>query len=286
MFKFKCFFLSLLALCCAVAHGEERVQIPILESFDGQKIELNAWLFLAQSNPSSSSSALQPAVILAHGCGGALDAKGQLSTRMIEYTQLLNKEGWHALVLDSFSARGVKQICTQPYTQRSITPKLRAKDVLDAHQWLSKRQDVDQNKIAYLGWSNGGSTVLAATNLSNSFVASYGLQPVAASVFYPGCVEDLRAGYRPSTQMLVQVGDSDDWTHPGPCKDMVRESAAPKPEIIAYEGAYHQFDSALPVKMRFDVGNKTGVHYGGNPEANLAAKKRLVEFLGSAFQNR
>jgi dienelactone hydrolase len=219
-----------------------------------------------------------------HGCGGAYNAKGQLSKRMLDYAKLMNDQGWHALVLDSFTARGVTQICTQAYSQRLITPKLRAQDVLDAHQWLSEHIDVDKDHIAYLGWSNGGSTVLAATNLNNGFVASSKLKPAGASVFYPGCVEDLKLGYRPNANMLIQVGDSDDWTPPGPCKDLVTQSASPIPEIIAYPDAYHQFDSDQEVKIRYDVGRGQGVHYGGHPQAYQASTNRLLEFLKSALR--
>jgi len=273
---------GVLSLTLLAAQSQELVQIPASQSFLGEPITLKAWMFLS---PQTSSSVKQHAtVLLLHGCGGAYNAKAQLSTRMVDYAKLINNQGWHALVLDSFTTRGVKQICTQAYTQRLITPKLRAQDVLDAHQWLTERIEVDKNHIAYLGWSNGGSTVLAATNLNNGFVASSKLKPAGASVFYPGCVEDLKQGYRPNASMLIQVGDSDDWTRPGPCKDLVAQAASPRPEIVAYPGAYHQFDSEQEVKIRYDVGSGKGVHYGGHPQAYQASTKRLLEFLKSALK--
>jgi len=61
-------------------------------------------------------------------------------------------------------------------------------------------------------------------------------------------------------------------------------SANPTLEITTYAGAYHQFDSDTPVKIRYDVGSGQGVHYGGNPEANQAAKKRLLDFLSAALK--
>ncbi len=275
--KLKFFLLGWLVLALSAAHSQVGVQIPSSQKFNGEPITLNAWLFWAPALNQDHRS--QAAVVLLHGCAGALDAKGKLSHRMTDYAQRFNEQGWHALVLDSLTPRGVKQICTQPYSKRLITPLLRAQDVLDAHAWLTEQKGIDQDHIGYVGWSNGGSTVLAATNLNNAVVAASSLRPVAAAVFYPGCVEDRNLGYRPNAPMLIQVGDRDDWTHMGPCKAMVEQALEPKPEIIAYPGAYHQFDSEQDVKIRYDVGSGKGVHYGGNPGANLASKKRLIEFL-------
>jgi dienelactone hydrolase len=268
-----------MATVSLTARSQDWVQIPTTQTFHEAPLVLNAWM----SAGSDALTSLHPTVILAHGCGGTLNAKAQVALRMVEYAKLLNTEGYNTLVLDSFTTRGVKEICTQTYSKRTITPELRALDVLAAHQWLIEQPGVDPKRIAYLGWSNGGSTVLAATNLNNPFVQTSALKPVGAAVFYPGCVEDRRKGYRPSTPVLVQVGESDDWTHPGPCKAMVAESSDPKPEFIAYAGAYHQFDSDLEVKIRYDVGSGKGVHYGGQPEANAASKKRLLEFLKTSF---
>jgi len=269
-------WLCWMGLTMCSTHAQESVQIPSSLPLNGESLLLKGWMHKA--TPRTQDQPQRATVLLMHGCGGALNAKGELSSRMVEYAQLLNEQGWHVLVLDSFTPRGVKQICTQAYSKRLITPMLRAQDVLDAHQWLTQQAQVDKDRIAYVGWSNGGSTVLAATNLNNDLVASSTLKPAAATVFYPGCVEDRKKGYRPSTSMLIQMGDSDDWTHPGPCKAMVEESANPKLEITTYAGAYHQFDSDTPVKIRYDVGSGQGVHYGGNPEANQTAKNDSLIF--------
>lgn len=272
---------ALITLTLSAAHSQVLVHIPASQTFNEANITLHAWMFGSSSKPQNQTQ--HATVIMLHGCGGAYDAKGKLSPRMIDYARLLNDQGWHALVLDSFSSRGAKQICTQPYSKRQITPKLRAQDVLDAHLWLTHQLEVDKDHIAYLGWSNGGSTVLAATNLNNAFVFASGLKPAGAAVFYPGCVSDLKMGYRPNAQVLIQIGESDDWTHPGPCKNMAAQSVQPRPEIISYAGAYHQFDSEQEIKIRYDVGSGQGVHYGGNLEANQASKKRLIEFFKASL---
>jgi len=303
----------LLALVLYKASAQELVHIPSSQMFKGEPITLNGWMFSLTHQPSNKElianlntgqahptpqnppevaplleaapfRTSHPVVLMMHSCGGALDGRGRLSPRMVEYAQLFNDQGWSALILDSFTPRNTKQICTQPISQRTITPELRAQDVLDAHLWLTQQGGVEHARIAYVGWSHGGSTVLAATNKANSFVAYSSLKPSGAVVFYPGCAEDRRKGYQPNTSLLVQIGEWDDWTSPGPCKAMVAESSQPKPELISYAGAYHLFDSDLEVKIRYDVGNGKGVHYGGQPEANAASKKRLLDFLNSAFQ--
>lgn len=95
--------------------------------------------------------------------------------------------GVHVLVTDSLTPRGEREICTQKTGQRRITQLHRRRDALGALQWLAVQPGVDASRLGLLGWSNGGSTVLAATNLQHREVAVAAVRPSLTVAFYPGC---------------------------------------------------------------------------------------------------
>jgi len=67
--------------------------------------------------------------------------------------------------------------------------------------WLETRADVDARRIGLIGWSNGGSTVLSASNLHHHDVAAAIVKPAFAIAFYPGCESDLKRGYSPAAPL-------------------------------------------------------------------------------------
>ncbi|MET0332637.1 MAG: dienelactone hydrolase family protein [Rhizobacter sp.] len=266
----------LLGLLVGPAAAGAVVSFPSLDAPAGQAIQLKAdW------HPVDGPKA--GAIVMLHGCGGAYGREGQPSERTREYTQLFNAQGFHVLVLDSFGPRGEREICTQRTGTRRITMANRRPDALAALRWLAQQPGVDAQKLGFIGWSNGGSTVLSATNLLHREVATSSPKPAFAIAFYPGCESDLKRGYKPSAPLLMLVGEADDWTPAAPCHQLAKASAEPRPQIEGYAGAYHGFDSSAPVRLRRDVPNGTnpgqGVHVGGQPEALAASRARLLQFL-------
>ncbi|MDT9001385.1 dienelactone hydrolase family protein [Paucibacter sp. APW11] len=257
--------------------SELELTVPSLEQRAGHALALRAHWFAADA-----TATRRPALVLLHGCGGAYQGSGRLSARMTEMAGLLNAQGWHVLVLDSFGARGEKSICTQRIGTRAITMANRRLDALGALQWLATRPEVDASRLALIGWSNGGSTVLAASDLNVAAVRQ-GPRPRALVAFYPGCAAELARHYRPSAALLMLLGEDDDWTPAADCKALAAASADPKPEWESYAGAYHGFDGPPPVKLRKDVPNGAhpgaGVHVGGQPQAAEQSRKRLLNFL-------
>ena len=161
-----------------------------------------------------------------------------------------------------------------------MTQVNRRLDALGAIAYLAERSDVDEKRIGLIGWSNGGSTVLAATNLRHRDVATATTRPAFAIAFYPGCEADLKRGYEPAAPLLMLVGELDDWTPSAPCVALARAAAEPRPAIESYKGAWHGFDSALPLRVRKDVPNGAhpgqGVHVGGNAAAWRDSRDRVV----------
>ena len=279
------------------------VQVPSLDRVDGQALLLTGHWFPVAPGAWPGWVGPRPALVLLHGCGGAFDRQGRLSLRLQDYSALLNDQGWSVLVLDSFGARGTAQICTQKIGSRAITMAQRRRDALGALAWLARQPGVDASRLVLLGWSNGGSAVLAATNRQQPEVASAAASPRAAVAFYPGCEAELRAGYAPSAALLLLAGEADDWTPAAACEALVRSATAttagfsaaspapvPAPQITVYPGAHHGFDGLAPVVLRADVPNGVhpgaGVHVGGQPEARAASRAQLLDFLRTALHQR
>lgn len=273
--------LLLLALSAPAGAGaEERVSFPSLDGAANAPVVLTGlWFPAANASPIAPA----PSVALFHGCAGAFDRRGQLSQRMKEYAALFNRAGYSALVVDSLGPRYEVELCTQRAGSRRVTQANRRLDALGAVAYLAERADVDPRRIGLVGWSNGGSTVLSATNLRHRDVAAALVQPAFAVAFYPGCETELKRGYEGVAPLLMLVGQADDWTAPGPCRALAREAKGVGAEIEGYAGAYHGFDSDAPVRLRKDVPNGVhpgqGVHVGGNAAAWRASQARLLKFI-------
>ncbi|MBC7954992.1 MAG: dienelactone hydrolase family protein [Cytophagales bacterium] len=263
------------------AHAQTLVEFASLAGAQGGSVQLKAHWY-AVAAPKAA------AVVLLHGCGGMYDRKGQVSQRMRDYAALLNQQGLHALLVDSLTPRGETEICTQRTGTRKVTLAQRRLDALAALQWLAQRPEVNAQRIGLMGWSNGGSTVLSATNTRHTDVAALAVKPAFAVAFYPGCEVELKRGYAPVAPLLMLVGEADDWTAAAPCQQLSAKAMGPKVEIETYAGAYHGFDSAAPVRLRQDVPNGVkpghGVHVGGNADAWRRSRERLLVFL-QAYRN-
>ena len=271
--------LSALLLCAGMssAMGQSRVvEVPSLDAHGTVPVRLRGHWFMA------AEAGSRPAVVMLHGCGGVFDGKGRLGQRYVDYAALLNAQGWHALVLDSLTPRGEKELCTQRTGSRRVTQAQRRLDALGALQWLAGQPDVDGQRLALLGWSNGGSTVLAATNWLHSPVARAAIAPRVAVAFYPGCEAELARRYASTAPTLLLVGESDDWTPAQPCRELagIADSGL---KLLAYAGAFHGFDSTAPLRVRRDVPNGVrpgqGVTVGGDAAAREASRREMLEFL-------
>jgi dienelactone hydrolase len=264
----------------------QAVSVPSLDRPAGAALPVAlpaAWFAAPVAGPA-------PALVLLHGCSGLFERRDEgqrLAPRYTEWAAMLNAMGIHALVTDSLTPRGEKELCTQRTGTRRVTQVQRRRDALGALAWLSTQPGVDPARVGLLGWSNGGSTVLAATNLVHAEVAKASVRPSLAVAFYPGCEAEVKRGYRAAAPLLMLLGEADDWTPAAPCKALVTGAAAgasaPALQWEAYEGAYHGFDGTAPVRLRRDVPNGVkpgaGVHVGAHPEARAAATRRLERFL-------
>jgi dienelactone hydrolase len=251
-----------------------------LLSQDGTPIE--AQIFMS---PGAADAPPPVTVIALHGCGGLYVnsglRRGQFSARTQAMVDLLVAEGHAVIFPDSLRPRGETELCTQKIGSRRIDQQQRRADALATLAWVAAQPWADSRRIALLGWSHGGSAVLAATDTSRTDVKATGVRPALAIAFYPGCTAPLKSGYRTNTPLVLMLGEKDDWTPPEPCVDLGRAVGA---EVILFADSYHDFDNPTgEVKLRRDVPNGArpgqGVHAGPNPAAREAAYARVRELL-------
>ena len=265
-----------LAVCCSAAYSFEAVTVP------GDPPLSVQWQAAAQSGR-------RPAIIALHGCGGLYTRRGGFDDRYTSYAERWNAAGWHVVASDSFGSRGHGPICTQPAAQRTIKVAHRRDDVLRTAAWLMKRDDVDPQRVAVVGWSHGAMTALEVVDRS-----LWPAQPPAAIVtYYPGCsVWKRRALVQPAAPLLMLLGDADDWTPAAPCKELGERFQADYPGAVTvrtYADSYHGFDSRSAVRFRADIPagpDKRGVHVGGNPAARAASLAELDRFLAQHLQTK
>jgi dienelactone hydrolase len=271
----------LLPLAC-FAQGAEEVLIP---SADGTQIKVHV------RHPTGLDiSQPRPVVLALHGCGGLYatigNNQGKLNARHAGMAQLIAENGYSIVFPDSFTTRGESSICSQKFNVRTIKQSHRSDDVDGVLQWLASQSWVDSSKIALLGWSHGGSTVLSSTHANRQKVATRKIQPSVAVAFYPGCSDALKDNYRPQVPLIMMLAELDDWTPPGPCIQLAQKTGA---KLHLYPNSYHDFDNPIgTVRLRTDVPNGVnpgkGVHVGRNPITGPQAWAELLETLQKSWR--
>jgi len=274
-------WLAAFVLTAAAWHAQAaRPQEISLNSLDGTA--LKAWVFQPESKPRGT-------VVALHGCGGlyatAGSRKGQFNARHQAMADMLVGQGYAVVFPDSLTPRGVAQLCKQKMSERSIHQRERRRDALATLNWVAAQPWADASRLALLGWSHGGSAVLAATDAREPEVAAQPVKARVAIAFYPGCASSLKSAYQPNTRLLMLLGALDDWTPPAPCVELGQNIGA---QVQVYPDSYHDFDNPVgSVKLLTEIPNGVnpgqGVHAGPNPTARDQANARVRESLAAAF---
>lgn len=218
--------------------------------------------------------AVAPAIVALHGCGGPYAQRDR------QWGEVLRGRGHIVLFPDSFGSRDADSQCRE--TRQVATPLgLRRRDALAAAQWLADRPGTPPGGVVLMGWSHGGSTVLAA---GRDHPTRRGLIRGLVA-FYPGCGPVARlGGWQPVAPMLLLHGEADDWTPIWPCRALAEE-AGPVVTFVAYPGAWHNFDVDIPVRQLRNIpSSQRGdgvVHAGGDPAARADALTRVPAFLAA-----
>ncbi|WP_306227201.1 dienelactone hydrolase family protein [Bosea beijingensis] len=213
-----------------------------------------------------------PVVIGLHGCAGLYARSGEINARESDWSRRLTSAGYAVLLVDSFGPRGIKALCND--RERSLTPAGRASDAFAAIDWLDKQSFTMKQRIALIGWSNGGSTALRVAGASEA----KRLRHVIA--FYPGCRVILKRGWQAQTDTAILQGLADDWTPAAPCEELARSGGA---RFVGFPGAYHDFDHpSLPLRERKAAYSQRPdgmVTIGSDPKARAEAIDAVMAIL-------
>ena len=224
-----------------------------------------------------------PAVLQLHGCAG-------VEAQSYRWARWFADRGYVALVMDSFGPRRVSTDCRPGPDEPPNTARF--EDAFGALRFLRAQPFVIPDRIAAVGWSQGGVFAMAVINgpslerakargvelPAQGFTASIGLYPGGC----PSLVKE--QVIRP---LLVLIGEADDWTPAKDCVDMVHAmtSRGADAHIVVYPGAYHYFDKVgqrLEVLPHVENDSKpggVGATVAYQTEAAADAHRRVEAFL-------
>jgi dienelactone hydrolase len=260
---------------CAALTGNETVRFPSLTPAAPLAIEAT---LVRPAGPGPF-----PAVVQLHGCAG-------VEAQSFRWARWLADRGYVALVVDSFGPRGLEGDCRSGPDDPPITARF--DDAFGALRYLQARGDVRADRVAAIGWSQGGVYAMAVVNgpslerarrrgvslPATGFAAAIGVYP-------GGCSSLVREQVvRP---LLVLIGEADDWTPAARCREMVEamRGRGADATIVTYAGAYHYFDvegQRLEVLPHVDNDNRpggSGATVSYQAEAAADARRRIADFL-------
>lgn len=231
-----------------------------------------------------------PAVLQLHGCGG-IDAQSS------RWAGWLAERGYAALVVDSFGPRRMRGDCKSSPDDPPITARF--DDAFGALRYLRSQPWVIPDRIAAIGWSQGGVYAIAVVNgpsLERARRRGVDLPAVgfAAGIgIYPGGCFSLvtELVVRP---LLVLIGEADDWTPAAKCREMVEAMRARGADasIVVYPGAYHYFDvEGQRLEVLADVEDTSrpggrGATVSYQAEAAADARRQVEAFLSRHLKRR
>jgi dienelactone hydrolase len=209
-----------------------------------------------------------PAVVLLHSCNGNW---GRLDAR---WGKRIASWGYVVLTVDSFGPRGLKNCGDN-------APKDVAEDAYRALNFLVRAPFVDPDRVAVIGFANGGGVALMS--IEHGYLERASPPKFRAAVaFYPSC---LGLKGEMTAPALILIGELDDWALAKECRDMVdgrddwgisRQKDRGVPiKLVVYPGAYHAFDAPnlkTPMVLK-------GHHLEFNQSATDQSISALHEFL-------
>lgn len=232
-------------------------------------LQLPAKLFL----PAGPASL--PSIVALHGCAGPW------SKRDDNWARYLAAQGHAVLLPDSYAARGLQPECKQSSHGASAYGP-RRQDALAAARWLQSQHFSPQTGVFLLGWSDGGTTVLASIATAPDLPAGLILGAVA---FYPACTRIAASlSWHNAAPLLILMGAADDWTPPAPCQELARRNL--DVDLKLFPGTFHDFDVPND-KLHLITGlpytkSGTGIaHAGENPAARAKARHMVPAFFAT-----
>jgi dienelactone hydrolase len=180
-----------------------------------------------------------PVVVLQHGSGG-------VGGNVDRWVQEFNAMGLATFVVDSFTGRGLTSVSADQALLGRLTMIL---DAYRALELLGAHPRIDPARIALMGFSRGGQSVLyASLKRFQRMHGPEGLEFAAYLPFYPSCVttyvDDENVSDKP---IRIHHGAADDYVPVAPCRTYVERlrKAGRDVQLAEYPGAHHGFDNPV-----------------------------------------
>ena len=266
-----------------LAATPKKIAFPSLE--ETKPTKLDGYLY----QPAKPADG-KPAIVLAHGCSGMIDNKGEIRAGVAHWAARFVEKGFVVLAVDSFNPRGHKEVCTQS-NRPILESRERPRDAYGALKYLVEQPFVNKDRVFLMGFSNGATGTLYAVEADgkpHKLAVEAKITFRAALAFYPGCNNPNKNRLRPAIPLAIFIGADDDWTPGQPCRELMdlNKGRGLPVAYFDYPGAYHGFDvPGSKVRVRKDVraANRpslaAGVHVGGNDAARIAAEKDVDGYL-------
>jgi dienelactone hydrolase len=179
-----------------------------------------------------------PAVVLLHGSGGVLWPRERT------YGAQFAAMGITALVVDAFAARRDRGTS---FTERllNITESMLLADAYAGLRFLVAQGEADPRRVALIGFSYGAMAAMYGLNeaAARAF-APDGERFVAHVAFYGPCIARFEEPRTTGAPLLMLYGTADELIDPARCAEKADtfRAGGSAVEVIAYEGAAHQWD--------------------------------------------
>ncbi len=261
-------------------------------SLDG-KTRLRASLLLPDTKPPHR------AVVFLHGCSG-IGLGGGISATYSSWARHFNRQGYAVLVVDSAGSRGFASTCGGGERRRIMYAE-RPGDAYSALRYLQAQPFIHPDRIALMGWSQGGGiTLLTVVSQSigrpspppeHDFKAAVALYPSACSLQWqhtPFTTVE-RGHWNTRIPLLILHGAKDNWTRPEPCQSFVEEVQGRGQPVSfhIYPDAVHSFDAPrlrLQQRSRPVLADGSRPWLGTDAKAREDALQRVPEFFDGHMQ--
>jgi len=212
--------------------------------------------------PGGSLARGVPGVVLLHGAGGVLRAREHT------YARQFAAMGAAALVVDVFAARGGRGM---GFSERllAVTESMAIADAYAALRFLARQPGVDASRVALIGFSYGAmATKYALSAHVAALMAPGGERFAAHAAFYGPCIARFEDPRTTGAPLLILYGTGDALIDPARCAEFAEDArrGGSAVEVVAYEGAPHQWDGGTPPRRvgRLLNGCRLGVGADGS----------------------
>ncbi len=211
-----------------------------------------------QTNPSHT-------IIVVHGSGG-------VTAHEEAWALQLKSEGLNSIIIDSYTKRGISSHPGKIINDFGADD--RAREIIKLAKWI-KTQPWHKGKIGLIGFSQGGSAILALSSKTRmeimNKISDIEIKNINfAILYYPGCMI-APPDREPLFPIQIHFAEQDDLAQPWRCypNSLTHENY----ELFFYKNARHTFDWS-----RSDV-FINGRHFSYHHHSNIESRERVKEFI-------